>query len=170
MYRLLYLTKEHLAEKNSTLIFRLDIHMFDLAKRPHYWRHKKCYTYCVRRSINWKLCTSMIHGLWSWVPYAIHLLFHFTHTYGWVGGGNKNRALVVTLFHLVQRTVPACPTPPSHLYTILNHYISLIPRPPPFFVLRFLFSIIHRSGKVRKTGKAWEHLSRDWRLVDARWM
>ena len=38
---------------------------------------------------------------------------------------------------------------------------SLIPRPPPFFVLRFAFSIIHGSGRARKTGKAWEHLSRD---------
>ena len=47
---------------------------------------------------------------------------------------------------------------------------SLVPRPPPFFVLRFSFSTIHGSGRARKTGKAWEHLSREWRLVDARWM
>jgi len=37
---------------------------------------------------------------------------------------------------------------------------SLVPRPPPFFVLRFAFSIIHGSGRARKTGKAWFHLSR----------
>ena len=30
---------------------------------------------------------------------------------------------------------------------------SLVPRPPPFFVLRFAFSIIHGSGRARKTGK-----------------
>ena len=44
---------------------------------------------------------------------------------------------------------------------------SLVPRPPPFFVLRFSFSIIHGSGA--KMGKAWEHLSRERRLVDVRW-
>ena len=49
------------------------------------------------------------------------------------------------------------------------HGPSLVPRPSPFFVLRFSFSIIHRSGRVRKTGKAWKHLSREWHLVDARW-
>ena len=37
---------------------------------------------------------------------------------------------------------------------------SLVPRPPPFFVLRFAFSIIHGSGRARKMGKAWSHLSR----------
>ena len=39
---------------------------------------------------------------------------------------------------------------------------SLVPRPPLFFVFRFSF-IIHRSGRAWKTGKAWEHLSREWR-------
>ena len=36
---------------------------------------------------------------------------------------------------------------------------------------RFLFFGFRSdgSGRVRKTGKAWEHLSREWRLVDARW-
>ena len=38
---------------------------------------------------------------------------------------------------------------------------SLVPRPPPFFVLQFAFSIIHGSRRARKTGKAWEHLSRE---------
>ena len=40
---------------------------------------------------------------------------------------------------------------------------SLVPRPPPFFVLRFAFSIIHWSGALplsqteeQKTGEAWE--------------
>jgi len=37
---------------------------------------------------------------------------------------------------------------------------SLVPRPPPFFVLWFAFSIIHGSRRARKTGKAWFHLSR----------
>ena len=39
-------------------------------------------------------------------------------------------------------------------------HCSLVPRPPLFFVLQFAFSIIHGSGKARKTGKAWSHLSR----------
>jgi len=39
-------------------------------------------------------------------------------------------------------------------------YSSLVPRPPPCFVLRFAFSIIHGSGRARKTGKAWSHPSR----------
>ena len=38
---------------------------------------------------------------------------------------------------------------------------SLVPRPTPFFVLRFAFSRIHGGGRARKTGKAWEHLSRE---------
>ena len=38
---------------------------------------------------------------------------------------------------------------------------SLVPRPPLFFVHRFSFSIIHGSGRARKTGKAWENLSRE---------
>ena len=42
----------------------------------------------------------------------------------------------------------------------MNEY-SLVPRPPPFFVLRFSFSIIHGNGRARKTGKAWENLSRE---------
>ena len=39
---------------------------------------------------------------------------------------------------------------------------SLVPRPPTFFVLRFAFSIIHGSGRARKTGEAWSHSSREW--------
>ena len=38
---------------------------------------------------------------------------------------------------------------------------SLVPRPPPFCVLRFVFSIIHGSGRARKMGKAWFHSSRE---------
>ena len=46
----------------------------------------------------------------------------------------------------------------------VNTNISLVPRPPPFFVLQFLFSIIHGSGRVRKTGKAWNtyHVNDVW--------
>ena len=44
---------------------------------------------------------------------------------------------------------------PEH-FSYLN---TLVSRPPLFFVLRFAFSIIHGSGRARKTGKAWEHLS-----------
>ena len=36
---------------------------------------------------------------------------------------------------------------------------NLIPRPSPFFVLQFAFSIIYGSGRERKTGKAWSHPS-----------
>ena len=39
----------------------------------------------------------------------------------------------------------------------------------PIFGSSVSFSIIHGSGRARKTGKAWEHLSCEWRLVDARW-
>ena len=48
-------------------------------------------------------------------------------------------------------------------------FYSLVPRPPPFFVLQFSFSIIHGSGRAWKTGKGWEHLSHEWCPVDARW-
>ena len=56
-------------------------------------------------------------------------------------------------------------------YTWMEHAShSLVPRPPPFFLFfLFSFSIIHKNGRARKTGKAWEHLSREGRLVDARW-
>ena len=40
----------------------------------------------------------------------------------------------------------------------MSSLTSLVPS-PPFFVLRFSSSIIHGSRRVRKTGKAWEHLS-----------
>ena len=43
-----------------------------------------------------------------------------------------------------------------------SHGYSLAPRPPPFFVVRFAFSIIHGSGRAQKTGKAWSHSSREW--------
>ena len=52
-----------------------------------------------------------------------------------------------------------------HLYILVERLLcvwaSLVPRPPPFFVLRFAFSIIHGSRRARKTGKAWKHLSRE---------
>ena len=38
---------------------------------------------------------------------------------------------------------------------------ATFPAPPPVFVLRFAFSIIHGSRRARKTGKAWSHSSRD---------
>ena len=37
------------------------------------------------------------------------------------------------------------------LRVIFSNKGSLVPRPPPFFVLRFAFSIIHRSGRAWKT-------------------
>ena len=40
------------------------------------------------------------------------------------------------------------------LVTQFGH-ASFVPRPPRFFVLQFAFSIIHGSGRARKTGKAW---------------
>ena len=47
--------------------------------------------------------------------------------------------------------------------------LASFPGLPRFFVLWFAFSIIHGSGRLRKTGKAWSHPSREWRQVDARW-
>ena len=44
---------------------------------------------------------------------------------------------------------------------ILYTTYSLVPRPTPFFVLRFAFNIIHGGRRARKMGKAWEHLSRE---------
>ena len=32
----------------------------------------------------------------------------------------------------------------------------------PHFYRPFAFTIIHRSGRPAKMGKAWEHLSREW--------
>ena len=46
---------------------------------------------------------------------------------------------------------------------------SLVPRPAPFFVLWFAFSILHGSRRAWKTGKAWSHPSHVWRQVDASW-
>ena len=43
-----------------------------------------------------------------------------------------------------------------------SHGYSLIPRPPPFFVVRFVFSIIHGSRRAWKTEKAWSHPSYEW--------
>ena len=42
---------------------------------------------------------------------------------------------------------------------------SLVPRPPPFFALRFAFSIIHGSGRAGKTGKA----GNSYHVNDVRW-
>ena len=39
---------------------------------------------------------------------------------------------------------------------------KLAPRLPPFFVFRLVFSIIHGSGRMAKTGKAWSHSQREW--------
>ena len=36
------------------------------------------------------------------------------------------------------------------VFWTLPSQVSLVPRPPPFFVLRFAFSVIHGSGRVRK--------------------
>ena len=43
--------------------------------------------------------------------------------------------------------------------SLVHTVCSLVPRPPPFCVLRFVFSVIHGSGRARKTGKAWSHSS-----------
>ena len=61
----------------------------------------------------------------------------------------------------------------SCIVTLLEHWTqkgcnkASFPGLPPFL----LFSLcIHRSLKGgEKTGKAWQHLSREWRLVVARW-
>ena len=52
-----------------------------------------------------------------------------------------------SILHSQARLVPHC-----HTVTKNRHFGSLIPRPPPFFVLRFVFSIIHGSGRARRPG------------------
>ena len=49
----------------------------------------------------------------------------------------------------------------KHIATYGNWFVASFPGLPRFFVLRFAFSIVHGNGRVRKTGKAWEHLSRE---------
>ena len=44
--------------------------------------------------------------------------------------------------------------------------ISLVLRPSPFFVLRFLFSIIHGSGRARKRGRP----GNTYHMNDVWWM
>ena len=57
----------------------------------------------------------------------------------------------------------------KHLFITRKGLEIFIPRPPPFCVLRFVFSIIHGSRRARKTGKAWSYSSREWRQVNSRW-
>ena len=80
----------------------------------------------------------------------------------------KNRAgyqASLCVANVVNCSVSLTPSQNTAWASTHTHYIvtshSLVPRPPPFFVLRFSFSIIHGSGRARKTGKAWEHLSRE---------
>ena len=46
--------------------------------------------------------------------------------------------------------------------------MSLIPSPPPIFVFRFVFRILHgnQTAAKIKTGKAWEHFSGVGRCFD----
>ena len=44
-------------------------------------------------------------------------------------------------------------------------FASLVPRPTPFFVLRFAFSIIHGGGRVRKRGRP----GNTYHVNDVRW-
>ena len=46
------------------------------------------------------------------------------------------------------------------------HIAASFPGLPHFC---FAFSIIHGGGRPWETGKTWKHLSREWRLVDARY-
>ena len=64
------------------------------------------------------------------------------------------RTAVVQLIALGQQ----CTASFKDLYTI---GVASFPGLPPFFVLRFSFSIMHKRGRARKTGKAWDHLSRE---------
>ena len=52
---------------------------------------------------------------------------------------------------------------PNVIVDLLKIKFSFVPRPPCFY-LPFTFTIIHRSGRpvYTKTGKAWEHSSREW--------
>ena len=65
-------------------------------------------------------------------------------------------------------------TTPAISLLLLPHYpnylttpaTSLIPKPTPCFVLRFALTIIQRSGRAAKTGKAWDNSSCEWHRVD----
>ena len=56
----------------------------------------------------------------------------------------------------------------SHiLHVALSLYIEPTnSKPTLFFILQFAFTIIHRSGRVVKTGKVSENSSREWHRVD----
>ena len=81
-----------------------------------------------------------------------------------IDGGKSNESLDIvtnmfiagcTHIHLVsiRSTNPNATQVPSRFTLILENVcthtcISLVPRPPPFFVLRFVFGIIHGSGRA----------------------
>ena len=57
----------------------------------------------------------------------------------------------------------------AYKHTISRGNFRFVPRPPPFF--RCLVCVQYTTWQEwRKMGKAWEHLSLEWRLVDMRWM
>ena len=102
-------------------------------------------------------------------PKRSHTLANITDT------GTFNRLLTHCICHRVplyhSNPIPWSPKGPRyHMHLPSNRHLtywrhchySLVPRPPPFFVLRFAFSIIHGSGlywtqtEEQKTGEAWE--------------
>ena len=48
-----------------------------------------------------------------------------------------------------------------YMFSLCNLSLASFPGLPRFFVLRFVFSIIHGGGRAQRMGKAWEHLSRE---------
>ena len=131
-------------------------------------------------------CT-MIHGCIKWFYTDCLTLYHDTwvhqmilhrlpHTVPWYMGASNDSTQTASHCTMIHGCIKEAATGcimhvPINIFFEARIYphtpgYSLVPRPPPFFVLRFAFSIIHRSGRVRKTGKAWEHLSCEWRQVD----
>ena len=73
--------------------------------------------------------------------------------------------------------LPSCPPQLKILYETLmglfqchvNLYLASFPGllpPPTFFVLWFVFSMIHEVEERQAMGKVWEHLLREWCLVN----
>ena len=93
------------------------------------------------------------------------------------------RALVILLWGHIINSGSENPAANTQSYDsfLLNEPNTFLPIPCLVYVhtvdtlvlglpwLRFMLSIIHGNGRAQKPGKVWEHLSREWRRVDARW-
>ena len=77
----------------------------------------------------------------------------WSHSQFWVTDWNMDcRGMTSLLYHLQRQEVAS----ERRKWSILKVSVvlcSLVPRPPPFFVLWFVFSIIHGSRRPAKNGK-----------------